>query len=168
MDYASSQRSRLRHNGFAISQTFGRSMRPLIWGGRHCVAVVPIAGEPSLGDLLLFVRNLEGGERNIVHRLVEIRKESDRAIYVTRGDNCLGCEYVKPSEIIGRVAEVHRVSGFRPWYAIPAKKFTVTDKAYLCYSRFWAAIWPLRRIYYRLRGHLYSLAAHQRAIFRKS
>lgn len=168
MDYSDSLRLRLRRNGFALSQTFGRSMRPLIWGGRHCVAIVPLDGEPHPGDLLMFVRNLEDGDRNIVHRLVDIRREGEETVYVTRGDNCLGSEYVRSSEIIGRVAEIHRISGFRPWYAIPKRKFTVSDKSYLCYSRFWDTIWPLRRIYYIFRGHLRSLARRLSAIFRKS
>lgn len=167
MDYATTLRSRLRQNGFAMSQTFGRSMRPLIWGGRHCVAVVPLDNEAHIGDLLMFVHNVGGNDINIVHRLVEIRQEGGRTLYVTRGDNCIGCEYVRRSEIIGRVAEVHRLSGFRPWHAIPKKKFAVTDTAYLRYIRIWDAIWPLRRVYYLLRGRAGSLSGRLRALFRK-
>lgn len=84
MDYSDSLRLRLRRNGFALSQTFGRSMRPLIWGGRHCVAIVPLEEEPHLGNLLMFVRNVGGDDRNIVHRLVDIRREGEETVYVTQ------------------------------------------------------------------------------------
>lgn len=167
MDSAvASRRSQLQHNGFALSKTSGSSMRPLIWGGQHCVAVVPLDGEPAVGDLLMFMQPIDGKDSNIVHRLVEIRQAGDRRLYITRGDNCLGSETVSRSEIIGRVTEVHRISGFRPWHAIPARKFAVTDQAYLRYTRLWSAIWPARRIYYRFRSDIYGLYSRLRLMFR--
>lgn len=146
-------------------------MCPLLWGGQHCVAVVPIYGEPKIGDLLLFEQILpdegkKGKKVNVVHRLVEIRQDGGERFYITRGDNCLGCEKVRRSEIIGRVAEVHRISGFRPWHIIPAKQFAVTDRAYLRYSRFWAAIWPLRRQCYLLRAHARGLRVRLLSVFK--
>lgn len=134
-------------------------MRPLIWGGQHYVAVVPLEGEPAPGDLLLFVNRLHGEERTLLHRLVEIRQSGGRRLYITRGDNCLLCEQVRRSDIIGRVAEIHRISGFRPWHAIPRKRFAVTDSSYLIYTRIWEIIWPVRRICYRLRACARALAA---------
>ncbi len=157
MDRVASLRSQLQHNGFALSKTSGTSMRPLIWGGQHCVAVVPLDGEPVVGDLLMFVGTVDGKEISIVHRLVEIRRAGGQSLYITRGDNCLGCERVSRGEIIGRVTEVHRLSGFRPWHVIPARKFAVTDPAYLRYSRFWAATWWMRRPLYQLRSRVYAL-----------
>lgn len=155
-------------NGFAVSKTFGKSMRPLIWGGQHCVVVAPIDGEPAIGDLLMFRQALpDGTERNVVHRLVEIRLKTDQPIYITRGDNCLGCERVWREEIVGRVAEVHRLCGFRPWHAIPSKQFAVTDAAYLRYARFWNAIWPARRVYYKIRGHVRGLRIRLLSLFKK-
>lgn len=159
MDYVNSRRSMIQRNGFALSMTYGNSMRPLIWGGRHCVAVAPLTGEPELGDLLLFTSTADGEQRNIVHRLVEIREEGDRRIYITRGDNCLDCERVDRDDIIGRVAEVHRTSGFRPWYAIPSRQFAVTGKACRRYTRVWSATWPLRRVCYLMRAHARGLRA---------
>ncbi len=151
------------HRGFALSKTLGSSMRPLIWGGQHYVVVVPLDGEPHVGDLLMFSeRQPDGGERRIVHRLVEIRHDGARRCYLTRGDNCLRCESVCREEVIGRVAEVHRLSGFRPWHAIPRRKFAVTDRSYRVYSRIWGAIWPVRRLYYRIRGRLYSIRSTHR------
>lgn len=158
-DYVDLCRTRLRRQGYAMSFTSGKSMRPLIWEGQHCVAVVRLEGDPVPGDLLLFVKRLHGEERTILHRLVEIRQSGGRCLYITRGDNCLLCEQVRRSEILGRVAEVHRMSGFRPWHAIPRKSFAVTDTAYLIYTRIWETIWPVRRVCYRLRGYARALAA---------
>lgn len=160
MDHAVSSRTLLQQNGFALSKTSGPSMRPLIWGGEHCVAVVPLDGEPQTGDLLMFRQAYpDGHERSIVHRLVAIRQDGDRRIYITRGDNCLGSEAVPRSAIIGRVAEVHRLTGYRPWHIIPSRKFTVTDRTYRCYSRVWSALWPVRRVCYLLRAYAGVLTA---------
>ncbi|MDE6311586.1 MAG: hypothetical protein K2L96_07220 [Muribaculaceae bacterium] len=133
-------------------------MRPLIWSGQHCVVVVPLEGEPSVGDILMFSLSQPGGkETNVVHRVVEIRDAGMERLYITRGDNCIACETVRRDEIIGRVAEVHRVSGYRPWHAIPLKQFSVVALPYRIYTRFWMAIWPVRRIVYILRGKLEAL-----------
>lgn len=151
-----SQRSLLRKNGFALSNTSGKSMRPLIWGGQHCVVVTPLDGEPLRDDLLMFEQSFpDGSHKNIVHRLVEIRRNALGHSYITRGDNCLGCEMVRKSQIIGRVVEVHRVSGYRPWHVIPTRRFAVSDRSYLIYTCFWNVIWPVRRIYYIFRAKIH-------------
>lgn len=167
MDYVASKQSLLRQTGFALSKTYGRSMRPLIWGGEHCVAVAPLEGEPEVGDLLMFRYRVGDSEENVVHRLVEIKGEGDRRLYITRGDNRLLSEAVRREEIIGRVAEVHRMSGFRPWHIIPTKRFAVTAPAYRRYVRFWAAIWPARRIYYLIRGRAGILCYRMLSLFKK-
>ena len=147
-------RSQIERQGFALSQTSGASMRPLIWGGRHTVTVVPLKSEPNVGDLLMFAESLPNGEnRRIIHRLIAIKNEGDERVYLTRGDNNIGCEIAHYSDIIGLVTEIHRTTGFRPWYIIPSKKFTVTDTSYLVYKRVWKATWQLRRLYYLLRGY---------------
>ena len=167
MDYIESQRSLLLKNGFSMSKTFGRSMRPLIWGGQHCVAVAPLNGHPSKGDLLMFRHRLPDGKSiNVVHRVVECDITDDEVLYITRGDNCLGIERVLPSEVIGRVVEIHRVSGYRPWHIISSKKISVNDPAYRIYTRIWLALWPARRIAYLLRAHAYGLYSRLRSIFR--
>lgn len=167
MDYVTSRRSLIQQNGFAMSMTSGKSMRPLIWGGQHCVVVVPLEREPVIGDMLMFKQTQpDGKERNIVHRLIEIRRRYDQRIYITRGDNCLGSERVHPSEVIGRVVEIHRISGYRPWHIIPSKKISVNDPAYIRYSRIWCAIWPVRRIYYLIRSYVYTLYSRIRSILK--
>lgn len=150
-----------------MSKTYGRSMRPLIWGGQHCVAVVPLSGQPMTGDLLMFRHRLPDGKSiNVVHRVVECSGTGDESIYITRGDNCLAVERVHPSEVIGRVVEIHRVSGYRPWHVIPSKKISVNDPAYSIYTRIWLAIWPVRRIAFLLRAHAYGLYSRLRSIIK--
>lgn len=146
-------------NGFALSSvTCGNSMRPIIWGGQHCVAFAPVDGEPVVGDILVFrPSNAANQKTYVVHRLVAVEGVGDGRRYITRGDNCLATETVRRDEIVGRVAEVHRLSGYRPWHAVRARQFTVTDRAYIRYVRFWTAIWPARRLYYLMRGHVRGL-----------
>ena len=151
-EYIESQRAIIEREGFVLPKTSGSSMRPLIWGEDHCVVVVPLVGEPAVGDILMFRQSLDG--RNIVHRVVAVEGDAARRVYIARGDNCLGCERVTRDQIIGRVAEAHRLSGYRPWHAIPKKKFTVTDPAYSRYVRLWTLLWPLRRLWYHLRLRL--------------
>ncbi|MDE7386171.1 MAG: hypothetical protein K2N28_03430 [Muribaculaceae bacterium] len=146
--------------------THGSSMRPLIWGGRHCVTVVPLRSNPMPGDLLMFRDTRGDREVDILHRLVEVRQTGDQFVYITRGDNCLRCEYVSRDKIIGRVTEVHRLSGYRPWYIIPTIRFTVNDRAYMIYSRVWAATWPVRRKYYQLRACAYGAYRRVKSLFR--
>lgn len=157
-----------QQKGFALSRTFGTSMRPLIWGGCHCVAVVPLDTAPKVGDILMFRQvQPDGSRKNIVHRVVEIRRDGAEPLFITRGDNCLVTETVHSSEIIGRVAEVHRVSGYRPWFILPGKRFAVTDAAYLRYVKFWTAIWPLRRCCYLMRAHARGLRVRLLSLFKK-
>ena len=152
-NYVESRRSMIEQNGFGLSMTQGTSMRPLIWGGRHCVAVAPLTEEPRRGDLLMFREARANREINIVHRLVEVVEEDGHTVYSTRGDNCLHTEKFGRDQIIGRVTEVHRLSSFRPWYVIPTRRFTVDGRAYRVYSRVWAMTWPVRRLYYLARAH---------------
>ena len=83
-NYVESRRSLIEQNGFGLSMTQGTSMRPLIWGGRHCVAVAPLTEEPRRGDLLMFREARANREINIVHRLVEVVEEDGHTVYSTR------------------------------------------------------------------------------------
>lgn len=164
-DYLASCRRQIEQNGFALIFPRGVSMRPLIWGGQHSVAVVPLKDEPRKGELIVFTMRREGGETGIVHRLVDVRMdEKGERVYVMRGDNNLVCEYVYGSQIIGRVSEVHRLKGFRPWHIIPRRKFAVSDRAYRVYSKVWSVSWPLRRVAYLLRAHTYGLIVRLRKL----
>lgn len=122
------------------------------------MASIPLDGEPQIGDLLVFQQALPNGKKmEIVHRLVEIRKDKDKTLYITRGDNCIGAETVSRGDIIGKVIEIHRLTGFRPWHIIPLKKINVTDPLYLTYTRCWQAIWPAMKVIYLIRAHALNL-----------
>lgn len=140
-------------DGFVMPKTSGSSMRPLLWSDSHRVAVVPLQGTPRPGDILMFSQSQpDGKEKNVIHRLVEIRHDDRGSLFVTRGDNCLGSEMVRRDEIIGRVAEIHRIGGYRPWHIIPMRQFSVEHPAHRLYSRVWMAIWPMRRLCYIARA----------------
>ena len=150
---------------FGLSMTQGSSMRPLLWGGKHCVVVVPLDESPRPGDVLMFRYIKEGETINVVHRLVDIRPNG---VLITRGDNCAGAEVIRFEDIIGRVTEVHRMGGFRPWYVIPGKKFTVDGRSFRLYSYIWGVLWPLRKHYYRFRDRTYPLRARIRKLISKN
>lgn len=131
-------------------------MRPLIWGGEHTVVVAPLEGEPRVGDILMFAQASAATAaeelRPVVHRVVKVKEAPQGGqIYITRGDNCIKTERVRPDEIIGRVVEVHRTVGYRPWHILPFRQFAVASRSHRLYTRVWMAAWPARRLYYLLR-----------------
>ncbi|MDE7376984.1 MAG: S24/S26 family peptidase [Muribaculaceae bacterium] len=153
-DLAAYYRSEIERKGFLYNLTEGRSMRPLIWGGQHAVAVDRLDGEPKVGDVLLFTLTMpDGAVRVVEHRLVEVRGDGAERVYVMRGDNNLGCEEVRRADIIGRVAEVHLITGWRPWHAIWARKFSTAGRVHRVYTRLWLASWPARRLLMLARGY---------------
>ena len=81
MEVSSEERMK---EGFGVSMTSGSSMRPLIWGGEHCVAVAPLDGEPVPGDILMFRYGSGSAARSIVHRLLAIQSpgEHDESSHV--------------------------------------------------------------------------------------
>ena len=81
MEVSSEERMK---EGFGVSMTSGSSMRPLIWGGEHCVAVAPLDGEPVPGDILMFRYGSGSAARSIVHRLIAIQSpgEHDESSHV--------------------------------------------------------------------------------------
>ncbi len=149
----------LEQKGFAISKTSGSSMRPLIWGGDHCVVVTPLSGAPRVGDIIMFMQGEGGKGKSIVHRVIKIRNVNGEPQYITRGDNCLATETVRLDQVIGGVSEVHRITGYRPWHALPLRQFAVDYPAHTLYTRLWLSLWPLRRLYYLARAHTHLLLA---------
>ena len=80
----------------------GISMLPTL-REEDVLTLEPLAGEPQVGDVLLF----RYGGGHIVHRLV--KREDDT--YVMQGDNCYGTEKVGRKDIVARVVEVMRPDG---------------------------------------------------------
>ena len=127
-----------------ISFTSGVSMEPLLHDKRKKnathVLIVPITGICQVGDMPLAL--LPDG-RYILHRIIRIDKKQDKVIYVTRGDNCVGCEYVPQDAVYGVVREIYHKNN---------KTVKVTDKKYQRYVKVWMQLYPIRKFFMRCRG----------------
>ena len=127
-----------------ISFTSGVSMEPLLHDKRKKnathVLIVPITGICQVGDMPLAL--LPDG-RYILHRIIRVNKKQDKVIYVTRGDNCVGCEYVPQQAVYGVVREIYYKND---------KTVKVTDKKYQRYVKVWMQLYPIRKFFMRCRG----------------
>lgn len=112
-DNPNSYREAIEQNGCVLGFTKGVSMVPLIREGKNYVAVERLDTDPKVNDILLFEQVRNGEKKCILHRLVKIQKDVQGMIYVTRGDNCVGCEYISREDIIGRVVAIYSVKGGR-------------------------------------------------------
>lgn len=126
--------------------TSGVSMEPLLHdkmkkNATH-VLIEPSNGVCEVGDMPLVL--LKDG-RYIIHRIVRVDKKEDTFYYQTRGDNCIGSEYVSQREVLGVVKEIYRKNG---------STIKMTDKSYQCYMKLWMRIYPIRRICMRGRAFL--------------
>ena len=127
-----------------ISFTSGVSMEPLLHDKRKKnathVLIVPVTGICQVGDMPLAL--LPDG-RYILHRIIRVNKKQDKVIYVTRGDNCVGCEYVPQEAVYGVVREIYYKNN---------KTVKVTDKKYQRYIKVWMRLYPIRKFFMRCRG----------------
>ena len=127
-----------------ISFTSGVSMEPLLHDKRKKnathVLIVPVTGICQVGDMPLAL--LPDG-RYILHRIIRIDKKQDKVIYVTRGDNCVGGEYVPQEAVYGVVREIYYKND---------KTVKVTDKKYQRYVKVWMQLYPIRKFFMRCRG----------------
>ncbi len=120
-----------------ISFTSGTSMEPLLHDRRKKnathVLIVPIQGDCKVGDMpLVFMKD----GKYVLHRLIQVDKKGNEVFYRTRGDNCIGSEYVPKEAAVGVVKEIYYKN----------KTIQVTDKGYNCYVKIWMKIYPLRKI----------------------
>ena len=128
-----------------LTFTSGVSMEPLLHDKKKKnathVLIVPARDRCSVGDMPLAL--LPDG-RYIIHRIIRIDEKEGKAIYVTRGDNCIGCEYIPQEAVFGVVKEVYYKN----------KTVKVTDRGYLFYVKTWTKLYPVRRIWMKVRGIL--------------
>ena len=79
------------------------------------------------------------GDAYVLHRIVEVRPDS----YVICGDNCVEKERgVTDEQILGVLAGLYRDD--RP--------VSLDSRAYRAYVRAWCALYPVRRIWKRVRA----------------
>lgn len=132
----SNLRRELKEGRAVITFTTGTSMEPLLHDKRKPnathVLVVPVTGPLSVGDMP-FVQITD--EKYMIHRIIRIEEEDGQRIYITRGDNCIGCERILPEQILGVVTEIYEKQ----------RKICITDKRYLRYVKRRMRSYPLRR-----------------------
>lgn len=129
-----------------ISFTSGVSMEPLLHDKRKKnathVLILPVQGICKIGDMPLVFMN-DG--RYILHRIVRVDEKAGKIFYQTRGDNCIGSEYVSQEAVLGVVSEIYYKN----------KTVKVTDENYNRYVRVWMKLYPIRKIWMRGKGFLF-------------
>lgn len=139
----SNLRNELQNGRPVITFTTGTSMEPLLHdktkkNATH-VLVVPVKEPLSVGDMPLVQLT---DEKYMIHRIVRIEEKEGQRIYITRGDNCIGCERIFPQQILGAVTEIYEKN----------KKIRVTDKGYLRYVKRRMKTFPIRKTWTRFLG----------------
>ena len=129
----------LLKEGYYVSTTVGRSMRPMLRNRRDRVVLRAVSREERLARMDLPLYRYPDG-RYVLHRI--IGTEGD--VYLIRGDNTYAVERIPHEWILGVVTEFYR--GERHW--------SVESRRYRRYARFWNAIYPLRAFLHRVRGFL--------------
>lgn len=123
----------IRERGFYMTKTKGTSMYPLIKPDCSDVCIVSV-DEIRKYDVILYKR--ENGH-HVLHRVLDIKDDG----YVCCGDNQWTLEYgVTDNMVLGRLDS---------WYR-KDKKYTVRDKKYLRYVKFWCKSLRRRKILLKL------------------
>ena len=122
----------LEQDGRIVYKTKGSSMRPLLHENRDLVVILKKDGRLRRYDVALYRR----GTAYVLHRVVGVRDEG----YLIRGDNTYALEMVPDSAVIGVLTGFQR----------KGKMYTLENRGYQCYIRFWQLIYPVRFFYVRL------------------
>lgn len=128
----------LLKSGNIIFPNKGTSMLPLLREGRD-VMIIKKKKEGKRfrkGDAVLFERR--NGDL-VLHRISDVL----RGGYLIIGDNCTEKEHVKEKQVLGIMTGVIRDG---------KKTVKVTDPMYRLYLLAWTSIFPVRKIYMKVRG----------------
>jgi len=120
----------LDREGWYITTVRGRSMFPMLRPGVDPIIIKRPEGRLKPYDVAVY--RVPG--KYIVHRVLEVSPDH----YIIRGDNCIGKEYVRDSQIVGIMTGFWRGDKF----------IEVTSKGYLRYAHFWVAINPLVKLWH--------------------
>lgn len=95
----------LRSFGEARLNVAGASMLPAIWPGDILEVHRVEAADLSLGDIVVFARE----NRLVVHRVLQVNREQDAVVVITRGDRSPRADEPVPAdEVLGRVRTIQR------------------------------------------------------------
>ena len=114
----------LQEDGRLVYRTRGVSMEPMLRQNRDLVVIEVPSSRLKKYDVALYRR----GTSYVLHRVIGVKSDH----YLIRGD----------SAVLGVLTAFQR----------KGKKYSVTDRGYRCYVRFWDAIYPLRALRARCRG----------------
>ena len=118
----------LEEVGVYVSTPFGRSMRPMLRGGKDNILVTPPTGRLAKFDVALYARK---SGTHVLHRVVKVREHD----YAMRGDNCDYTEYgITDGDLIGVMTGFWRGERF----------IETTNRGYRLYVRLNYLTYPLR------------------------
>ena len=118
----------LEEVGVYVSTPLGKSMRPMLRGGKDNILVEKPAGRLKKYDVALYTR---ADGTSVLHRVVKVR-END---YAMRGDNCDYTEYgVTDDDLVGVMTGFWRGERF----------VSADNRRYRLYVRLNRATYPLR------------------------
>ena len=134
----------LEEVGVYVSTPLGKSMRPMLRGGKDNILVEKPAGRLKKYDVALYTR---ANGTSVLHRVVKVR-END---YAMRGDNCDYTEYgITDDDLVGVM------TGF--WRG---ERFVSADsRRYRLYIRLNHATYPLRWLRIKTGKLLRKIASH--------
>lgn len=127
----------LERDGSLAYTNRGVSMMPLLRQGKDVMLIEKCEPPYKKYDAVLFRRN---NGQYVLHRIMRVMDGS----YYIIGDNCISGETVRQEQILGVLTGVKR----------NGKLIREDDRLYRCYVRFWWAIFPLRKVWMRLRPYL--------------
>ncbi len=124
----------LADEGLFVSTTVGVSMLPMLRNRMDTIVVMPYEGRLKKYDVPLYKR----GSDYILHRIIDVLPDS----YVICGDNCIQKEYgITDEQILGVMTGFYR----------GPKQINMDGLGYKLYVRVWCGLYPIRKIYGRMR-----------------
>ena len=131
----------LESSGFIVIPIKGVSMNPLLYSYSSHVMIEKLTERPNVNDVVLYVRD-DGTQ--VLHRIISF----DGDVALIRGDNTYSLERVPLGDIKG-VAKSFWRSGSENSHEI-----SVDDRSYKLYVWFWNLIYPVRKLWFRLKNKL--------------
>ena len=118
----------LARDGKLVYKVKGVSMLPMLRQNRDLVVIAPPQGRLKKYDVALYRR----GSAYVLHRVIEVQEQG----YRIRGDNTYAMENVPDAAVIGVLTDFSR----------KGRAYSVTDRTYRRYVRFWHAVYPARKL----------------------